>query len=95
MLYKLININKIYQINKNQNFFALKDINFEDLFNNNQWDIDHIYPQSLVKDDSFSNKVLTAKITSPCLATVEVKKVETPTKQSVRKNISLFILKNL
>jgi ABC-type lipoprotein export system ATPase subunit/ABC-type antimicrobial peptide transport system permease subunit len=28
LLYKLKNINKIYQINKKQNFYALKDINF-------------------------------------------------------------------
>ena len=42
--------------------YSMKKINFGDLLSsNNMYDIDHIYPQSLVKDDSFSNKVLVLK----------------------------------
>lgn len=35
-----------------------KTISFEDLENNNIWNIDHIWPQSKIKDDSLDNKVL-------------------------------------
>lgn len=42
--------------------YSMKKINLSDLLSsNNLYDIDHIYPQSLVKDDSFSNKVLVLK----------------------------------
>lgn len=34
------------------------DINIDDIFNTNLYDIDHIYPQSLLKDDSINNRVL-------------------------------------
>jgi len=36
-------------------------INLADLNNNNLYDIDHIYPQSLLKDDSLSNRVLVTR----------------------------------
>ena len=36
-------------------------IELSDLLKNNQYDIDHIYPQSKVKDDSFNNTVLVKK----------------------------------
>lgn len=35
-----------------------KSISFEDLEDNHRWNIDHIWPQSKVKDDSIDNKVL-------------------------------------
>ena len=42
--------------------YSLDDISFENLISsNNKYDIDHIYPQALIKDDSFSNKVLVLK----------------------------------
>lgn len=41
--------------------YSLEPIDFDDLFKNNRFDIDHIYPQSLIKDDSLSNRVLTLK----------------------------------
>lgn len=46
-----------------KDMYTLEDIDFEDVLNtkNPKYDIDHIYPQSLVKDDSISNRVLTAK----------------------------------
>ena len=37
-------------------------IDINDLNNDNLYDIDHIFPQSLVKDDSIENKVLVKKI---------------------------------
>ena len=36
-------------------------IRLEDLMNDNLYDIDHIYPQSKIKDDSFDNTVLVKK----------------------------------
>lgn len=41
--------------------YSLKPIDFSDLINNYKYDIDHIYPQSLIKDDSLSNRVLVTK----------------------------------
>lgn len=42
--------------------YTLKDINLHDLLtSNNKYDIDHIYPQAIVKDDSLSNRVLVCK----------------------------------
>ena len=36
-------------------------IKFDSLFDNNLYDIDHIYPRSKVKDDSLTNRVLVKK----------------------------------
>ena len=42
--------------------YSLEPISLEDLITNNRtYDIDHIYPQSLIKDDSLSNRVLVIK----------------------------------
>ena len=41
--------------------YSLKPIDFSQLTNNYCYDIDHIYPQSLIKDDSLSNRVLVTK----------------------------------
>lgn len=41
--------------------YTLEDININDLLNNNCYDIDHIYPQAVIKDDSLSNRVLVKK----------------------------------
>lgn len=42
--------------------YTLKEIDFNDLIKDNSlYDIDHIYPQSLIKDDSLNNRVLTLK----------------------------------
>lgn len=38
--------------------YSEKPINISELFDNNKYDIDHIYPQSKIKDDSFTNTVL-------------------------------------
>lgn len=36
-------------------------ISLDDLWDNNQYDIDHIYPQSKTMDDSLNNRVLVKK----------------------------------
>lgn len=42
--------------------YSLEPINLEELISsNNKYDIDHIYPQSIIKDDSISNRVLVRK----------------------------------
>ena len=49
---------------------------------------------SMIYENSVNNcinKVLTASMISPCFAPVEVKNVVTVTRQSVRKNMSLFV----
>jgi len=40
--------------------YTLEDINIEDVISG-KFDIDHIYPQSLIKDDSLTNRVLVNK----------------------------------
>lgn len=44
-----------------RSMYTGQKIDFDDLFNDNLWDIDHIYPQSLIKDDSINNRVLVEK----------------------------------
>ena len=41
--------------------YSKEPINISELFDNNKYDIDHIYPQSKIKDDSFTNTVLVKK----------------------------------
>lgn len=38
--------------------YSGQNINIKDIFNDNLYDVDHIIPQSIIKDDSISNKVL-------------------------------------
>ena len=41
--------------------YSGESIDINELFDNNKYDIDHIYPQSKVKDDGFTNTVLVKK----------------------------------
>lgn len=41
--------------------YSLEDIDLDDLLINSKYDVDHIYPQALIKDDSLSNRVLSLK----------------------------------
>lgn len=41
--------------------YSNEKIDINDLMDSNKYDIDHLYPQSVVKDDSFDNTVLTKK----------------------------------
>lgn len=52
----------LYFIQYGRSAYSGKSINIEDVFNTNVCDIDHIYPQSKIKDDSIlNNKVLCYK----------------------------------
>ena len=44
--------------------YSGESIDINKLFDNNKYDIDHIYPQSKVKDDSFTNTVLVKKVSN-------------------------------
>ena len=43
---------------KGQDMYTGKPISIDDLFNDNLYDIDHIYPQSLTKDDNLDNNMI-------------------------------------
>lgn len=46
--------------------YSEEPINISELFDNNKYDIDHIYPQSKIKDDSFTNTVLVKRESKCC-----------------------------
>lgn len=48
----------LYLTQKGRCMYTGKHIDLNDLFNNNLYDIDHIYPQSLTKDDSLDNNMV-------------------------------------
>lgn len=48
----------LYYIQMGKCFYSGQSIELNDLYNTNLYDIDHIYPQSLIKDDSLNNRVL-------------------------------------
>ena len=51
----------LYFMQMGKSMYTGKEIDLDNLFNSNIYDIDHIYPQSKVKDDSFDNIVLVEK----------------------------------
>ncbi|MCK6130773.1 type II CRISPR RNA-guided endonuclease Cas9 [Parvimonas micra] len=51
----------LYFMQMGKSMYTGNDIDLSELFNNNIYDIDHIYPQSKLKDDSFDNIVLVEK----------------------------------
>lgn len=51
----------LYFMQLGKSMYTGKEIDLYNLFNSNIYDIDHIYPQSKVKDDSFDNTVLVEK----------------------------------
>ena len=51
----------LYYLQKGRSAYSGKPINIQDVFNTNVVDIDHIYPQSKIKDDSLDNRVLAYK----------------------------------
>lgn len=48
----------LYYIQRGRSMYTNKPIPFEDLFNDNLYDIDHIYPRHFVKDDSLENNLV-------------------------------------
>lgn len=51
----------LYCLQKGKCMYSGDPIPFSDLMDNNLYDIDHIYPQSLVKDDSIENNLVLVK----------------------------------
>lgn len=51
----------LYYTQKGRCMYSGDIIQLEDLWDNNKYDIDHIYPQSKVMDDSLDNRVLVKK----------------------------------
>lgn len=51
----------LYYTQKGRCMYSGKAIELEDLWDNRKYDIDHIYPQSKVMDDSLDNRVLVKK----------------------------------
>ena len=51
----------LYFTQRGRCMYSNKIIDLYDLLNTNKYDIDHIYPQKSVKDDSLNNKVLVLK----------------------------------
>lgn len=52
----------LYFTQLGKSLYTLKDIDLDSLIHTNAtYDIDHIYPQSIIKDDSISNRVLVEK----------------------------------
>lgn len=51
----------LYYLQLGRCMYSGEIIRLEDLMNDNLYDIDHIYPQSKIKDDSFDNTVLVKK----------------------------------
>ena len=52
----------LYYTQKGRCMYCGKSIDVEELWDTNIYDIDHIYPQSKVMDDSIRNRVLTCRI---------------------------------
>ena len=51
----------LYYTQKGRCMYSGEPIELEDLWDNNKYDIDHIYPQSKTMDDSLNNRVLVKK----------------------------------
>lgn len=51
----------LYYTQKGRCMYSGERIELSDLYNNNLYDIDHIFPQSKTKDDSIDNRVLVKK----------------------------------
>lgn len=51
----------LYYLQKGRCMYSGESISLEDLFNDNLYDIDHIYPRHFVKDDSLDNNLVLVK----------------------------------
>ncbi len=61
-----------------------KSIDIEEIYNKNLYDVDHIFPQSKIKDDSLDNRVLVCKTVNENKGNIY------PINESIRKNQSGF-----
>lgn len=48
----------LYFLQAGKCIYSGESIDIKDIFNDNKYDVDHIIPQSIIKDDSINNKVL-------------------------------------
>lgn len=70
----------LYYTQKGRCMYSGEVIELEDLWDNRKYDIDHIYPQSKVMDDSLDNRVLVKK-------TYNAEKTDTyPIREDIRKD---------
>lgn len=74
----------LYYTQKGRCMYSGERIELWELWDNRKYDIDHIYPQSKVMDDSLDNRVLVKKIYN------EEKTDRYPIAESVRKNMRPF-----
>lgn len=74
----------LYYTQKGRCMYSGERILLEDLWDNNKYDIDHIYPQSKVMDDSLDNRVLVKKVYNAEKTDVY------PIRESIRKNMQPF-----
>ncbi|MGN1417703.1 MAG: type II CRISPR RNA-guided endonuclease Cas9, partial [Acutalibacteraceae bacterium] len=70
----------LYYTQKGRCMYTGDPIDVADIFNRNLYDIDHIYPQSKIKDDSLDNRVLVKKVIN------EKKNNVYPISEDIRKN---------
>lgn len=74
----------LYYTQKGRCMYSGEIIELEDLWDNQKYDIDHIYPQSKVMDDSLNNRVLVKK-------TYNANKTDTyPIQKSIRDKMAPF-----
>lgn len=74
----------LYYIQKGRCMYSGEPIDLEELWDNRKYDIDHIYPQSKVMDDSLDNRVLVKK-------ELNAEKTDTyPIKAEIRNKMKAF-----
>lgn len=74
----------LYYIQKGRCMYSGETIDLNELWDNRKYDIDHIYPQSKVMDDSLDNRVLVKK-------TYNAEKTDHyPIRSDIRKNMQPF-----
>ena len=74
----------LYYTQKGRCMYSGERIELEELWDNRKYDIDHIYPQSKVMDDSLDNRVLVKKVYN------EEKTDKYPIAKSIRENMRPF-----
>src|SRR5699024_7875499 len=74
----------LYYIQKGRCMYCGKQIDIQELWDANIYDIDHIYPQSKVMDDSIRNRVLT------CRTCNAEKSDRYPLKEEIRQKMKPF-----
>lgn len=81
----------LYYLQMGKDAYTGEEINIEDLFDDNRYDIDHIYPRSLTNDNNIENNlVLVAKNINQ-----DEKRNDYPLPEKVRKNIKVQKLWNV